>query len=76
MTALAFQLLVVALRTQWPGWKARFSKKKTVADVCVLRFEAALLFTNARRFARAVRRALRLWNAQGLGLVSLTGAYR
>uniref|UniRef100_A0A1I7RK18 STAS domain-containing protein n=1 Tax=Bursaphelenchus xylophilus TaxID=6326 RepID=A0A1I7RK18_BURXY len=67
--SLCFQLLIVTWRTQWPKWEACYSKRKHKMDMCIYRFEAMLIFSNARLFKKTVEETLRKWNAQGLGPV-------
>ncbi|KAH7728760.1 CRE-SULP-5 protein [Aphelenchoides avenae] len=65
--ALAFELLTVVLRTQWPSWRVRFTKEKSIADVCVFQFDSPLLFTNCERFKKNAKLGLAKWNMTGLG---------
>ncbi|KAI6243503.1 hypothetical protein M3Y99_00107400 [Aphelenchoides fujianensis] len=62
-----FQLFTVVARTQWPGWRARFSRRKDLVDVCIFEFHAMLVFSNGERFRAAVRQAIGTWNSTGLG---------
>ncbi|KAI6243540.1 hypothetical protein M3Y99_00111400 [Aphelenchoides fujianensis] len=62
-----FQLFTVVARTQWPGWRARFSRRKDLMDVCIFEFHAMLVFSNGERFRAAVRQAIGTWNSTGLG---------
>ncbi|KAI6228688.1 Sulfate permease family protein 3 [Aphelenchoides fujianensis] len=62
-----FQLFTVVARTQWPGWRARFSRRKDLVDVCIFEFHAMLVFSNGKRFKAAVRQAIGTWNSTGLG---------
>ncbi|KAI6243265.1 hypothetical protein M3Y99_00120100 [Aphelenchoides fujianensis] len=64
-----FQLFTVVARTQWPGWRARFSRRKDLLDVCIFEFHAMLVFSNGERFKAAVRQAIGTWNSTGLGRV-------
>ncbi|KAI6194852.1 hypothetical protein M3Y96_01169200 [Aphelenchoides besseyi] len=59
---VAFELFTVVARSQWPRWRVTFLKKTETADVCAFQFEAMLLFTNAERFKKVVRRVLKKWN--------------
>ncbi|KAI1718632.1 sulfate permease family domain-containing protein [Ditylenchus destructor] len=75
--SVAFTLLTVVSRTQWPLWSAQFSKQRPLAirtekevdaetavpDYCVFRFESFLLFTNAERFRKSVQETLHRWNS-------------
>uniref|UniRef100_A0A7E4UZL4 STAS domain-containing protein n=1 Tax=Panagrellus redivivus TaxID=6233 RepID=A0A7E4UZL4_PANRE len=67
--SIAFALLTVVSRTQWPSWRARFSKPslapngKTIRRFCVFRFESFLLFTNAERFKQSALDALGTWTS-------------
>uniref|UniRef100_A0A915CKY7 SLC26A/SulP transporter domain-containing protein n=1 Tax=Ditylenchus dipsaci TaxID=166011 RepID=A0A915CKY7_9BILA len=68
--SVAFTLLTIVTRTQWPIWHAHFptystkdEKMTESPDYCVFRFEAFLLFTNAERFRKSVQETLQRWNS-------------
>ncbi|KAI6186088.1 hypothetical protein M3Y98_00094700 [Aphelenchoides besseyi] len=62
-----FQLFAVAARTQWPSWRAKFSRRKDLMNVCVFEFHSMLLFSNRELFREAVREVVSTWNSTGLG---------
>ncbi|KAI6234335.1 Sulfate permease family protein 3 [Aphelenchoides fujianensis] len=57
---VAFQLLALATRMQWPKWTGQRSDV-----VCVFRFDSPLVFSNAEVFKAAVHEAAAEWEAEG-----------
>ncbi|KAI6239922.1 Sulfate permease family protein 3 [Aphelenchoides fujianensis] len=55
---VAFQLLALATRMQWPRWTGQRSDV-----VCVFRFDSPLVFSNAEVFKAAVHEAAAEWEA-------------
>ncbi|KAI6212353.1 hypothetical protein M3Y94_00011300 [Aphelenchoides besseyi] len=64
---VVFQLFAIAARTQWPSWRAKFSRRKDLMNVCVFEFHSMLLFSNRELFKEAVREVVSTWNSTGLG---------
>ncbi|KAH7728761.1 CRE-SULP-5 protein [Aphelenchoides avenae] len=69
--SLAFALISVVLRVQWPRWSARFPKSTKLADYCVYRFESTLLFANIERFKKSILEANQQWLAQRKSLIGV-----
>ncbi|KAJ1350677.1 hypothetical protein KIN20_006534 [Parelaphostrongylus tenuis] len=73
--AVVFALLTTVFRQQWPSWQIlarlrgtteyrdikRYQEVNFIEDVCVVRFDAPLLFTNVERFREMIDTVTSEW---------------